>query len=200
MNTNNKLTVGFWFGDNKPTDLDGKYFTYTFDGDNLMSDYKRFETIYEEFKERNKNPKVSYKNTLIEEECIIFFQEVEPQFTNFEELYLMSEYLEKVHNECEIKQQKLQEEINSLKQSKYDFLENHFTQNETNNISISDIFSQKEINKITSILKVSNDYDSFEKSLKQYLQSFKKSLQKRGYDYKYLSYVIPYCIFKEQIQ
>ena len=64
MKTNTKLKVGFWFGLNKPKMCGDNYFSYEFNENNLIEQYKNFELSYEKFKIRNTNPIVPYKNTL----------------------------------------------------------------------------------------------------------------------------------------
>ncbi|MEA3354826.1 MAG: hypothetical protein U9Q33_13520 [Campylobacterota bacterium] len=195
MENNSILTVGFWFGQNRPVNGNESVFTYDFDFNNIVEDYKKFEVQYAEFKKRNPNPSVPYEDLLINEECLIFFHDIEPQYSTFQEIYLMMKQLEPV----QIKQDKLNAEINSLENKKFELYEEVFNNMEcdTQTISLDKILTPVQIDTITSIYNKNSNQTKFEKSLRRYLKSIKGDLNKKGIDYRYLTYSLSHSILKQ---
>lgn len=148
MKTNTKLKVGFWFGLNKPKMCGDNYFSYEFNENNLIEQYKNFELSYEKFKIRNTNPIVPYKNTLQEEECIFIYENEKNVETNFMELFLIVEELKKIEMRINDLNKSIEKDIYNLNT----FMEN-ISENNMNTVSINQIFSQDEIKIIESLYK-----------------------------------------------
>lgn len=112
------LTVGFWFGANTPTEGDNIFVT-TFDAENLLEEYNRFNEVYKEFKEKNTNNPVPYKTYLENEECFIYFPEpVGTKLTTFMEVKLMAEFLYESSETISKKRKETEEEIEALEEMK----------------------------------------------------------------------------------
>lgn len=193
----NILTVGFWFGQNRPQNDNDEFFTYDFDFDNIVEDYKKFESQYIEFKKRNLNPAVQYQDLLINEECLIFFHDIEPQYSTFQEIYLMMKQFEEVEN----KQNDLENEINSLYSERFDVFEQSLNQMDCNfkQISLDKVLTPTQIDTVTSIYNKNNNPTKFEKNLRKYLKTIKGDLNKKGIDYRYLTYALSHSIQKEVV-
>lgn len=116
------LTVGFWFGFNLPVEDNDSFFTIVLDGNNLLSDYAKLKRQYEEFKEKNSNNPVPYKDCLEDEECFIFFPEpVGTKLTTFLEVYNMSLFLYTQQININNKIKELEDEIENLEKIKHLF-------------------------------------------------------------------------------
>lgn len=191
MKTNTKLKVGFWFGLNKPKMCGDNYFSYEFNENNLIEQYKNFELSYEKFKIRNTNPIVPYKNTLQEEECIFIYENEKIVETNFIELFLIVEELKKIEMRINDLNKSIEKDIYNLNT----FMEN-ISENNMNTVSINQIFSQDEIKIIESLYKKSSNERDLRDKLKTYFKTIRHSLNKRGFDYNYLSLVLSYSIMK----
>lgn len=188
--------IGFWFGMETPKNDECKVFTYDFSSNDLYNEFEEFKKDYEIFKLKNINPTIPYKNSLLEEECIIFYEDNQ-KFTTFEELYLLITKLSEVDNKI----LEIENEINNLESQQFNFVDNVFNkveeQIESEMVNITDIFTKEEINTIFKIYDNNkSNYNKFQKSLKKYFSKIKHSLSKRGFDNNYLSYVVSHNIFK----
>ena len=196
MESNNSiLKVGFWFGQNRPVCNNDEFLTYDFDFENIVEDYKKFESQYTKFKKVNPNPTVPYQDLLLNEECLIFFHDTEPQCSTFQEIYLMMKQFEKIAME----QEKLKSELTSLNNSRFEVMEEVFNNPsyDCEKISINNILTPNQIDIVTSIYNKDTNPSHFEKNLRKYLKSIKGDLNKKGIHYKYLTYALSYSLLKE---
>jgi hypothetical protein len=174
---NNFLTIGFWFGKEKPKNGDDTITTAKLDVQNLATSYDRFEIKYEEFKRKNTNNTVPYKNSLEEEECLICFPEpIGTVHTTFWTLKDMGEFFNYIENQ--------HEETPAPEGWK--------------SASLGDIFTQEELNKICEIYsKCSSQKLSLQAELKKYFLTFKNELSSRGHDAIFLSYAVSFALEKK---
>lgn len=168
MQENITLKIGFWFGEKTPSLQQKDILTATLSMEHLLRDYEDFEVKYREFKKRNPNPTVAYKNTLEEEECLLLLPEpmgvVITTFYHLKEIALTFYQADIKSKECE-------------------------------DVSIEKIFDKVQINKIFSIYQKSLDKKlSFQKELKTYFLTFEQELLEKGYVASYLSYAVAFAI------
>jgi hypothetical protein len=188
---NKSLTVGFWFGSNKPTEKDNDILTYTLYENTLAEQFEKFKLDYEEYKKRNPLPIIPYKNCLENEECYLIYESGNVIETTFLELSLLIKELKN----CEEQIKKLDKDISNLEQEKINFIAETLNSFERQNVSITDIFNQNEIKTIEIIISKSKNYTDLQNKLLYYFKTIKNSLDKRGYHYKYLAYALTHSIY-----
>ena len=155
MQKNITLEIGFLFGEKTPSLQQKDILTSTLSMEHLLRDYEEFEAKYREFKKRNPNPTVAYKNTLEEEECLLILPEprgvVITTFYHLKEIALTFYQADRKSKECE-------------------------------GVSIEKIFDKIQINKIFSIYQKSRDKKlSLQKELKAYFLIFEQELLEKIY-------------------
>lgn len=189
---NTKLTVAFWFGNQKPINEKDKTFTYTFYPNTLVEQFESFKISYEEYKRRNPSPLIPYKNCLENEECILIYEDGEIEEATFLNLSLKIQLLKNI----EEKEKELEEEIQSLEDNLINTFEKSLTDVEYKEFSIEEFFNESEQKIIHIIISKSYGFTDLQKRLLKYFKSIKTSLRKKGVEYKYLSYAVAYAVHK----
>lgn len=189
------LKVSFWFGQERPSNNEDMVFSYEFNVDTIVEQWDNFKLTHEEFKVRNTNPVVPYKNCLANEECIIHF-EVGDELTTFQELSLMVQYINNTNKFFEKRRTKIDEEIEQLENERYSVVDNTLNKYASQSISLGEVFTQEQINVIEKIYQKNLSYSKLQKELNKYFKKIKTPLNNKGYDYNYLSYAISHSLME----
>lgn len=200
MKANNKnvLNIGFWFGMNFPSDVEGSILTAEINFDCKGYSFSDFERDYKLFKQKNSNPEVPYKDCIDNEECYIFFPEpVGTQLTTINEVRLIALSLESVDSKIS----ELDKEIEALEKEQKEFIDNVFNNpdyGDMHQVSLVEIFNSLQIEMIDYLYKISiRDNCSYQNLLKGFFETFKEDLHDKGFDYTYLSYAVSHSIEQE---
>ena len=190
--TNTQITVGFWFGKEKPIKAEDKFYTYTLYENTLVEQYESFKLGCEEFKIKNPSPLVPYKDCLENEECFLIYENGEVEETTFLSLSLKIQLIKNIDEEII----ELEEEISNLEDNLINTFEESLKGVECKKYSLEEFFSESELKIIHTIIHKSSGFRDLQKRLLKYFRRIKSSLRKRGIEYKYLSYSVAYSVHK----
>lgn len=173
LDSNEVLEIVFWFGLNKPVDENDSVFVTRLSLENIFSDFIVFEDTYNRYK--NKNSHLKFMNSFYDEECVIVDYEneinVEMKVSDLHQHVMKIE-----QNNLQIKEL----EKGSLKKS-----------SEFDIKPLNGVFSDMESDIILTLFQFSKENNlNFQKELLKFFETFKESLSKRGFDYRYLSYAV----------
>ncbi|AXH13742.1 hypothetical protein CP985_04130 [Malaciobacter mytili LMG 24559] len=195
MNTNTintQLTIGFWFGKEKPIKEEDNFYAYTLYSNTLVEQFERFKHTYEEFKIKNPSPLVPYKDCLENEECFLIYENGEVEETTFLDLSLKIQLLKNIEGN----EKRLEEEISNLEDNLINTFEETLKNVECKEYSLSEFFNKSELKIIHTIIDKSSGFVDLQSRLLKYFRRIKSSLRKRGVEYKYLSYAVAYSVHK----
>ncbi|WP_321469288.1 hypothetical protein [Halarcobacter sp.] len=190
--TNTQLTVGFWFGQEKPVKEEDNFYAYTLYANTLVEQFEKFKHTYEEFKIKNPSPLVPYKDSLENEECFLIYENGEVEESTFLDLSLKIQLLKNIEDN----KKRLEKEISNLEDDLINTFEESLKGVECKKYSLEEFFSESELKIIHSITTKSSGFRDLQGRLLKYFKRIKTSLRKRGVEYKYLSYAVAYSVHK----